>query len=487
MLARKIGVSASSLYAYLDGTTLPPPDVLARLLHALDINDVQRERLLDERDAIDGHRRQGRRAPRHPTPVELPPDVARFTGRQAELAMLDELITTDRSTVQIAAIAGIPGVGKTALAVHWAHRNIDRFPDGQLFVNLRGFTPSGAPVTPHAAVRGFLSALGVRPAAVPANLDAQIGLYRSLTAGKHLLILLDNAYDTEQVGSLLPNGSSCTVVITSRNHLSGLRAHAAHLIDLDVLTPDEAHQLLTGHMTERQVTAEPAAITELRTWCAGLPLAINIVAARAVQHRDFPLGMLVDELRDNTTRLDALDAGDPATSVRAVLDSSYHALPDATAAVFRLVGLAPGPDLGLPAAASLAAIPRSRIGKLLRDLETAHLVSQTRPGRFRMHDLVQLYAAERANQDTAEPDRRAALRRLVDFYLHSAHRGDRLLNPHRPPIELEPAVPDCHPQSLSSSTAALAWFDAEKAGIVAAAQAALSHGGMWRRGSWPGP
>jgi DNA-binding SARP family transcriptional activator/tetratricopeptide (TPR) repeat protein len=412
-----------------------------------------------------------------PVPRQLPPPPRLFVGRRAELATLSKALET-HTTAVISAIGGAGGIGKTFLALHWAHQHIDRFPDGQLHVDLHGFDPSGTPTAPQAAIRGFLHALGVPTPAVPPDLDTQVGLYRSLVAGKRMLVLLDNAHDTAQVEPLLPGSAGCTVVVTSRNHLTGLYVLGAHLVNLDVLTPQEAHDLLAKRLDEYRVAAEPEAVADLLTHCAGMPLAISIVAARATTHPDFPLTVLADELRDASTRLDALDTGE-LTNLRAVFSWSYRALDPEAAAVFRLLGLAPGPDIGLAAAANLTALPTTRTRQLLRDLEAAHLVTQQAPDRYRMHDLTSLYAADRAGHDTAKPDRDAALRRLVDFYLHTAHNADHQLEPTRRPIALAPPGPGCHPLTPPDATV---WFDTEHACLLAAQQTAAAQG--WHDAVW---
>jgi tetratricopeptide (TPR) repeat protein len=418
---------------------------------------------------------------RAPVPRQLPAPPRLFVGRLAELAELSRALDA-HTTGTIFAIGGAGGIGKTFLALHWAHQHIDRFPDGQLHVDLRGFDPSGTPTPPQAAIRGFLHALGVPNPAVPADPDTQVGLYRSLMAGRRMLVLLDNAHDTAQVEPLLPGTTSCTVVVTSRNRLTGLHVRGAHLVDLDVLTHGEAHDLLARRLRDDRARAEPEAVTDLLTRCAGMPLAISIVAARATTHPDFPLTVLADELRDTSTRLDALDTGELATNLRAVLSWSYRALHPATAEAFRLLGLAPGPDIGVAAAASLTALPTTRTRQLLRDLEAAHLMAQHAPDRYRMHDLTRLYAAECADHDTAEPDRRAALRRLVDFYLHTAHAADRHLDPTREPTRLAPPAPGCHPHPPADATTAKEWFDTEHACLLAAQQVAAAHD--WHDAVW---
>jgi tetratricopeptide (TPR) repeat protein len=273
------------------------------------------------------------------------------------------------------------------------------------------------------------------------------------------------------------------VLVTSRRRLVGLvTAHGARSLDLDVLTGSEAAELLARHLGSERLAAEPGAVADLLAYCAGLPLAISIVAARAAGHPHIPLTALADELRDRAERLDGMDTGDTGASLRAALSWSYHALPDGAAEVFGLLGLAPGPDISLTAAAALAALPIARARVLLRELGNAHLVQQHAPGRYRMHDLVRLYAAAQARDDQPEAGRTAALRRLADFYLHTAIAGDRLLYPHRDPIQLGSRADGCQPARLDDETAALAWFTAEHPNLLAAQRSAAHRG--WHAPVW---
>lgn len=416
-------------------------------------------------------------------PRQLPAAPRRFTGRARELARLTE--TRDEqadsgATPVISAIGGAGGIGKTWLALHWAHQHLDRFPDGQLYVNLRGFDPSGEPMPPATAVRGFLDALGVAANAVPAELDAQAGLYRSLVAGKRMLIVADNARDAAQVVPLLPGSATCTVLVTSRSQLTGLiSAHGAHAVSLDVLPREDARHLLAGRLGRARVTAEPDAVTALLDYCAGLPLALSVVAASALTRPELPLSMLAAELRDASARLDALAGGDLAANVRAVLSWSYDALDPETAGVLELLASAPGPDVGLPGAASLLARPAAATRALLRELEHASLLQQHAPGRYRMHDLVRLYAADR---DRSSVERDAALRRMLDFYTHTAHGAARLLAPHRQPIRLDPPAPGTHPHELPDASAATAWLDLEHSNLLAAQHTAATR--SWHPTVW---
>lgn len=392
--------------------------------------------------------------------------------------MLLDTATETGGRMVISAIGGSGGIGKTWLALHWAHQNADRFPDGQLYVDLRGFDPTGALMHPAVAVRGFLDALGVQPNVIPVEMDAQAALYRSLVAGRRMLIVLDNARDSAQVAPLLPGSSTCMVLVTSRRRLPGLvTAHGALPLDLDVLPEAEARELLGRRIGHSRIAAEPAAVGEILALCAGLPLAISIVAACATNHPDFPLAVLAGELRDASARLDALDAGELTADLRAVFSWSFHALGAETAVMFGLLGLMPGPDIGGSAAACLTALPITRARALLKELEHAHLLRQHAPGRYRMHDLIRLYAAEHAGRDHSAGTRTVALRRLVDFYLHTANTGHWLLDPHRQPIKLDhPPVSGCLPQPLQDEAAALTWFDTEYPCLLAIHQLAIERG-----------
>jgi DNA-binding SARP family transcriptional activator/tetratricopeptide (TPR) repeat protein len=415
----------------------------------------------------------------YPIPAQLPLDVHTFTGRADAIARLDEIAARSSGTtspVVISAVSGTAGVGKTALAVHWAHRMADRFPDGQLYVNLNGFSPTAAARSPAEVVRGFLEALGVPPQKVPADLDGQIALYRSRLAGKRMLILLDNARDTDQVRPLLPGSGTSLVVVTSRKHLTSLTVvEGARPLLVDLLTAAEARQLLAGRLGEPRVAAEPDAITEIIESCARLPLALSIVAARATLHPTFPLAAFAEELRDTHGRLDAL-AGEDDTDVRAVFSWSYRSLSDPAARLFRLHGLHPGADITEPAVASLAAVPRRQARQLLAELTRANLIVEHTPGRYTCHDLLRAYATELAHQLDTDDQRQAATHRLLDHYLHTANAADRLLYPTRDPLRLNPPQPGVIPEHLADQQRALAWFTAEHAVLLTAVNHAVATG-----------
>ena len=434
-------------------------------------------------------RTTARPAPARPlTPRQLPAHAPHFIGRAAELAALDDLLDTAidagtdaGGTVVISAISGAGGIGKTWLALHWAYQHLDRFPDGQLFVDLRGFAPVGEPMTPATAVRGFLDGLGVAPGRIPAGLDAQVALYRSTLAGKRMVIVLDNAVDAAQITPLLPSSPGCAVLVTSRRYLPSLvTSHHARHIQLGVLTETEARHLLRARLGTDRVESdgEIAAVETLLACCGGFPLALGIVIGRALAHPEFPLSVLAAELSDTTSALGALDDGDAAASLPAVLSWSVRALTSEQIRVFGLVGIAPGPDISLPAAAALTALSTRQARAVLRKLEHASLVQQHLPGRYRMHDLIRRYATDTATPEVREP----ALRRVMDFYTQTAHTADLRLRPHRPPIRLDPPKPSVHPPPLPDVTAALAWLDIEHPVLLAAQHTAA--GQAWHATVW---
>jgi DNA-binding SARP family transcriptional activator/tetratricopeptide (TPR) repeat protein len=405
-----------------------------------------------------------------PVPRQLPAPPAVFVGRADELAALD--VALDRQNhrgrpIAISAVGGCGGIGKTCLALHWSHRNLDRFPDGQLYANLRGFHETADPVAPAATIRGFLDALGVDPRSVPHGLDAQAALYRSLVAEKRMLVVLDNARDTEQVLPLLPGSPTCTVIVTSRQQLAGLiTTHSARPLTLDVLPGPDARELLAGHLGDPRLAREPHATADVLRRCAGLPLALSIVGARASTHPTFPLAAVAAELRDAT--LDTLDTGDTGADLRAVFATSYHALSTDAARLFRHLALHPGPDITPPAAASLIGTANPRVRPLLAELTRASLLTEHRPGRFTLHDLLRAYATEQSRHHDPADDRHHAQRRILDHYLHTAHTAGRLLTPTRVPITIPPPGPGVTPEDLAGLSHAANWLGAERPVILAA-------------------
>ncbi len=412
-------------------------------------------------------------------PRQLPAGVAHFAGRTAELAELQawqhEAASAD-GAVKVLVIGGTAGAGKTALAVHWAHRSAAEFPDGQLYVNLRGFDPSGTPVAPGDALRWFLGAFGVTEEQIPDSVEAQSALYRSVLADKRLLVILDNARDAAQVRPLLPGSRSCLALVTSRARLPGLAAtEGARLVPLDVLTADEAHELLASRLGER-ARAEADAAQQLTEACSRLPLALSIVAARVAARPYLPLADLARELADAQGRLEALDAGDPVASIRAVFSWSCEQLSGPAARMFRLLGLHAGPDVTIAAAASLAGGDRGQAAAAVAELADAHLIAEHAPGRYAFHDLLRAYAAYLAGTTDDDAERHGAVRRVLDHYLHTASAGSNLLNPARPRLPLEPPRPGVTPEPLVSVQDALAWFEAERQVLIAAITQAADEG-----------
>jgi DNA-binding SARP family transcriptional activator/tetratricopeptide (TPR) repeat protein len=416
-------------------------------------------------------------------PRQLPASVPHFAGRLSDLELLTSLAKKasaaagSAGTVVISAIGGTAGVGKTALAVYWAHQVADRFTDGQLHVNLRGFDPSGTPTTPNQALRGFLDALGVPPERVPPQLDAQTALYRSLLAGRRMLIVLDNARDEQQVRPLLPASHESLVIVTSRNQLAGLAAtDGARLLSLDVLSHAEAAQLFTARIGVARALAEPEMVGEIASLCACLPLALAVAAARAEARPGFALAALAAELRDAATRLDALDGGDPAVSVRAVFSWSYRQLSPQAARMFRLLGLHPGPDISVPAAASLAGTSEPDTRRLLGELTRDCLITEHAPGRYAFHDLLRAYAASQAADLDSEPERREAIGRVLDHYLHTAAHGAFIMDSSLEPVSLTLPRPGAAPTRPVGTRGVLGWFDAEHLVLLAAAALAAESG-----------
>ena len=427
----------------------------------------------------------GATGPKAAVPRQLPAAAWHFAGRSEELKSLTGLLDEahGRGTVLISAIGGMPGVGKTALALHWAHQVADRFPDGQLYANLRGFDPASPPADPGTVIRGFLGALQIPAQAIPAELEEQAALYRSALAGRQVLIMLDNAHDPAQLRPLLPGTPGCLVLATSRRQLTSLViTEGAHGLTLDLLTLDEARELLARLLGPARAAAEPQATGELIELCGRLPLALAIAAARAVERPRSPLVRLAAELREERHRLDALDAGEAPASVRAVFSWSYENLTGPAARMFRLLGVPAGPDITAPAAASLAAVPLDQARKALDELASAHLVAEQPPGRYHLHDLLRAYAVEqlRASEpegaQAAETDRAAAEARLLDHYLHTCHTVSLLLDPAKTPAAPAPPRPGAQPERPVGYEDALAWVEAEHQVLVATVMFAARHG-----------
>ncbi|MBB5866952.1 tetratricopeptide (TPR) repeat protein [Allocatelliglobosispora scoriae] len=467
-IAHKTGWSLSAVGEYFTGTTVAPTDRFDVLIQLLGATTAQQRALATARDRVD----EARRRPAEPArgvPRQLPADVSGFTGRSDALTALDELIA-DTGTVVISAVSGTAGVGKTALAVHWAHRVAGRYRDGQLYADLHGYAPH-APVDPHDTLAGFLRALGVEPADVPPGADERAAAYRTILSGRRVLVVLDNARTADQVRPLLPGAAGCAVVVTSRDELTGLVARdGARPVALDVLSPAEALDLLRNLLGAR-VDAEPDAAATLIRRCARLPLALRIAAARAAARPALRLTALAAEV---TT---AFDGPDPMTSLGAVFSWSYTALTPAAARLFRLLGLHPGPDVTVAAASSLAAAPAAAP---LAELAAAHLVAETSAGRYSFHDLLRGYAHQRAHEEESAPQLGAARQRLLDHYLHTGLRAALLYSPMRNPIIVGEPAPGTTPELLADRVDALGWFTAEHHVLLAAVRDAEADTHTWQ-------
>ncbi|TQM84645.1 tetratricopeptide (TPR) repeat protein [Saccharothrix saharensis] len=407
-------------------------------------------------------------APQPSSPInQLPPAGPHFVGREHALDLLSARVDR-QATLLITSIVGAAGIGKTTLAVHWARRERARFPDGQLYVDLRGFDPAG-PVDPATAVRGFLDAFQVPEERIPVDLAAQVALYRSHVEGRRMLILLDNARDPDQVRPLLPGSPTCVVLVTSRNRLGGLVAREqATPLALDFLSVAESRELLSAYLGADRVRAEREAVDALAERCARLPIALAIAGSRAATEPYLEVDELVTELAELSTG-DGLD-------VRAVFDSSYRTLSAEPARLFRLLGLHPGADIGVPAAASLVGLPVRRTRRLLDELTGAALLEVRSPGRYRQHDLLREYAAERAAEEETTEARQTAITRVLDCYLHTSFAGERQLYPYRDAIPLDPARAGVVLPEVPDLAAAWDWFTAEHGNLLAAVDLAVREG-----------
>jgi DNA-binding SARP family transcriptional activator/tetratricopeptide (TPR) repeat protein len=400
-------------------------------------------------------------------PRQLPTSARHFTGRKTELEALGAALLDDRpgemATVPIVVITGPAGVGKTTLAVTWAHQAAERFPDGQLFINLRGFHASDEPLTSAQSIREFLDALQIPAERIPPDLEARATLLRSVLAGKRILMVLDNARDVAQVRPLLPGTAGCAVLITSRSQLTGLvAAEGARVVPIPVMSSHEARELLARILGPARVAAEENSAEELAALCARLPLALSIAAARAASEPHLTLAGFCAAMRSAATRLDVLDTGDPASSARTIFSWSYQALSEPAARMFRLLGVHPGPDLSTSAAASLAAVPVAQARQQLAELTRHHMLDQITVDRYTFHDLLRAYAVDEAAAREGRPARRAGIHRLLDHYLYAALAAGSLLNPSREPLTPPEPEPGVVTESFDDYAQALAWFEAER-------------------------
>ncbi|SCG38981.1 AfsR/SARP family transcriptional regulator [Micromonospora halophytica] len=398
--------------------------------------------------------------PAVPVPAQLPPGIRGFTGRADELAALDALLVDQPpATVVISTLVGGGGVGKTALALHWAHRAAPGFPDGRLYVNLRGFDADTAPVRPAEALQGLLEAFGVPPHRIPTGVPARTALYRSVVAGRRVLVVLDNAADADQVRPLLPGTPGCLVLVTSRHRLTSLVVvEGAHPVTVDLLTAQEAVDLLSARLGADRVAAEPPAVELITARCARLPLALAVVAARAALQPGLPLTALAAQL-DQADTLGVLSEPGSGADVRTVFSWSYDRLGPEAARLFRWLGLHPGPEVSAAAAASLLGRPPAAVRTPLNELVDAHLATECGPGRYVLHDLLRAYAAELSTAVDPVPLRQAAVGRLLDHYLYTSDAAAGQLHPHRYRTLLPPLDPDVTVEPIPDRDQALAWFD----------------------------
>ena len=413
-------------------------------------------------------------------PTQLPADIGDFTGRDTHVKHLCDLLLAGNAAsspgaVRIAVVNGAAGLGKTTLAVHAAHQVSTQFPDGQLYVDLLGASSQAA--SPGEVLARFLRDLGVEGDKVPARDDERAALYRTTLTGRRVLILLDNAKDAAQVRPLLPGSSSCAVLVTTRNRTSDLAS--MRFVDLNVLEDTEALALFSRVVGEGRAAAEPDATAEVLVACAGLPLAIRICAARLAARRQWRIATLAGRLRNQHRRLDELKTGDLA--VRASFQVSYESIRTLShgadpARAFRLLGLWQGASISLQAAAALLGEPDDDVAEMLENLVDVNLLESPAPDWYRFHDLLKVYATERAETEEPEAARDEAVGRLLWWYLDTARAAADTVSPQRYQVRYEPRVPGHPPLTFASTEAALAWYDDERANMVAATRQAAAVG-----------
>lgn len=410
-----------------------------------------------------------------PPPRQLPRDATRFVNREGALARLDSFIPeaeTGKSkphawSATVAAIAGAPGVGKTALAVHWGHRARHWFPDGDLYVDMRAYGP-GPPLTVDDVLGTFLRALHVPAEQIPIGAEARAALYRSTLQGKRILILVDNVSAASQVRHLFPATPSCVAIVTSRSRMSGLVVRdGAERMTLDLLSPEESADLLADIIGSARVEAEPQAVAELAGHCAYLPLALRIIAERIANAPHVPLSQFVADLTAVENQLDLLSIDDELADVRAAFSWSYQALSDETARCFRLLGLHAGGHFCTAAAAALIGRTLAQARALLDTLAGAHLIQDAGRDRYQLHDLLRAYAAERTSAEDSPEERRRARRRLYCWYLQKTEAGRKIILPYGYTVPLAQAESGVDVEPPASLDEAMAWFESERLTIVA--------------------
>ncbi|MDQ7905081.1 BTAD domain-containing putative transcriptional regulator [Phytohabitans sp. ZYX-F-186] len=413
------------------------------------------------------------------TPAQLPADLPDFVGRTAELAGLDALLPAGDApppAMLISSIHGMAGTGKTALAVHWGHRIAGRFPDGQLYLNLRGFHPTGVVMSPLEALRAVFDAIGVDPRQLPDGLDAQAALYRSLMAGRRMLLLLDNARDADQVRPLLPGSRGCLVIVTSRHQMPSLVAiEQARPTKLCVLPDDDARAYLRSRLGSRVGPDDGAQVDTIVRLCGGLPLALSLVAARSALNPHSPVAAVADQLSADHGTLDSFVDNDPAIDLKTIFSWSYERVSPSAARLLRLLALHPGPDAAPASVASLAGAPLRQVRAGLDELVHASLAREPSPGRYVLHDLVRAYAAERAQDTDPEPERRAAVARLLEHYTRTARAAVQLLDPQWD-LDPDPSTIDgVAPVEVADAEAARTWLTVEHRSAVAAVELAAEY------------
>lgn len=420
--------------------------------------------------------------PADPRPEQLPSGLSVFVGRAPELLVLDRVLTTGEPGVRptaapCAVITGAAGVGKSVLALHWAHLTRERFPDGRLFADLRGWSAAG-PRSPHGVLTAFLRALGVPTESIPTQLDEASALYRSLLAERRMLVVLDDAADPEHVRPLLPGGSGCAVVITSRDRLTGLVAReGAHRIGIDTFTPTEGQALLARVLGAGTAQAQPQAGARLLDACGHLPLALGIAAAQLRDRPQRDLVAFADELASSTDRLGALEAdGDDRSSLRSAFGLSYRALDPAARRLFRRLGLFPGVDISAPVAATLSTCAVDECERLLGRLTTAHLLAEPSRGRYRFHDLLKLFAAELGTREESPEEQRELHERWYAWCLHHAHAAARVLTPGRRQVPLGPPPEGLRVADFTGPEQATRWCDDQQANLLATVHHAYERG-----------
>ncbi|WP_166663948.1 ATP-binding protein [Actinophytocola oryzae] len=470
-LAARVSLPRSTVHTYVAATTFCPAEALDRIVIALGASPAEQAQWSEAWYRVAGNQHDRRRAVAQATPRQLPPGIPGFTGRHEALAALDANLSSPEGTMAISAVAGAAGVGKTALAVHWAHRVADRFPDGQLFMNLRGYDP-GEPVRAVDALARLLRVLGVPPGEVPPELDDAVPMYRSLLASRRVLVVLDNAGSAEQVRPLLPGAAGCSVLVTSREDLGGLIALDGALpVRLNTLPPTESLALLAGMIGAGRLGREPAAAAELATLCGHLPLALRIAGAHLVSHPERTVEAYARDLADGNRITKLAIPEDPKAAVRSAFDLSYATLTFRERRLFRALGLVPGGDFTVAAAAAVAGSSVAEAEQDLHRLETAHLLRPGPHGRYLFHDLIRLYATERATTEECPQDREHAMGNLLAHYLGVADAAHEVLYPHRirvPPRARAAAV------EFADSASALRWLEAELPNLTAAIQHAVA-------------